>query len=49
MPYYTLHMNMDTHPYVRVCHRNICIQHYVHEVVDSEYPGKKKIKHYDIL
>jgi hypothetical protein len=31
---------MDAHPYVY--HRNICIHHCVHEVVDSEYPGKKQ-------
>ena len=48
MPYYTLHMNMDSHP--SVYHRNICIQHCVCEVVHSEYPGKNaKVKHQDTL
>jgi hypothetical protein len=41
MPYYILHMNMDAHPYAY--HRNICIQHSVHEVADSQYPGKKRL------
>jgi hypothetical protein len=40
MPYYTLYMHVDTHPYVH--HRNICIHHCVHEVVHSQYPGKKQ-------
>ena len=40
MPYYTLHMHMDAHHYVY--HRNICSLHSVHEVVHSEYPGKKQ-------
>jgi hypothetical protein len=31
-------MNTDAHPYVY--HRNICIQHCVHEDADLEYPGK---------
>jgi len=39
MPYYPLHMNMDTHPHVY--DKNICIHHCVHEVVHSEYSGKK--------
>ena len=38
MLYYTIHMHMGAHHYAY--HRNICIQHYVHEVVPSEYPGK---------
>ena len=38
MPYYTVHKNMDAHPYVY--HRNICIHHCVGEVVHSEGPGK---------
>ena len=43
MPYNTLHINIDAHPYVY--HRNICIQHCVHAVVHSEYPGKNtKVK-----
>jgi len=43
MPYYILHINIDTHPYVY--HGNICILHCVHEV-PSEYPGKNtKVKH----
>ena len=38
MPCYTLHMHMDAQPYVY--HRNICIQHCVHDAVHSDYPGK---------
>jgi len=39
MPSYTLHMNLEAHPYVY--HRNIRIQHCVHAVVHLPYPGKK--------
>jgi hypothetical protein len=43
MPCYTLHMNVDAH--TPECHRNIYIQHCVHEVVHSEYPSKNiKVK-----
>jgi len=38
MPYYTIHTNMDAHPYVY--HTNMCIQQSVHVVVHSENPGK---------
>ena len=44
MTYYTLHMNIDAHPYVY--HRNIRFQHCVPEVVHSEDPVKNtKFKH----
>jgi hypothetical protein len=39
MPYYILHINIDAHPYIY--YRNVRIQHCVHEVLHSEYPGKK--------
>jgi len=40
MPYYTFHMHMDVQHYVY--QRNFCSLHSVHEVVHSEYPGKKR-------
>jgi len=44
MPYYTLHMHMDAHPYVY--HGNIRTQHCVHDDVHSEDPVKNiKYKH----
>jgi hypothetical protein len=38
MLYYTHHRHTDADYYVY--HRNICIQHCVHEVVHSKYPDK---------
>jgi len=44
MPYYTHHKHMDAHSYVY--HRNIHIQHCVHDDVHSEDPVKnRKVKH----
>jgi hypothetical protein len=37
IPYYTRHMDMDTHPYGH--HRNFCIQHSIHKVVHCEHTG----------
>ena len=34
----TLHKYKGGHPYMY--HRNICIQHFLHEVVHSQYPAK---------
>jgi hypothetical protein len=44
MTYYKLHTNMVAQP--EVYHGNICVQHCVRGVVDSQFPGKKSQRLY---